>query len=43
MTAAPDLGHEIVGDKVFVFDYGYSHWDSNGLPASPARFCQSYR
>lgn len=26
MTAAPDLGHEIVGDKVFVFDDGYSHW-----------------
>ncbi|MCK1406194.1 hypothetical protein ABIB00_001766 [Bradyrhizobium sp. LB14.3] len=35
MTAAPDLGREIVGDEVFVFDYGYSHWDSNDVAASP--------
>src|SRR4051794_24803188 len=36
MTAASDLDREIVGDEVFDFDYGYSHWESNDLAASPA-------
>lgn len=38
MTAAPDLDRKIVGDEVFVFDYGYAHWESNDLGAGPARF-----